>query len=113
MPTYTPTAMDVLKAMASLDTGGCSSGYAIAGWLKKLPEDRENMMLAIAAMCRVARVDLCSACSLLRLPDCEECMQIIEETEFPEEERFTVFCDMVLQTVQYHNRRRALSRKVR
>jgi len=99
--------------MVSLDTGGPISGYALVGYLKKLPDDPENMMLAVAALCRLCRIDVCSACNLLRVADCETCFQMIEDSEVPDEDRIQGYCNMVLRTVQMHNRRRVFAMKVR
>ena len=94
-----------------MDTGGLTSPAAVNGWLTKLPDEPETTVRAVWVLVLVCRIDLCEACSALRLNDCLRCMARCKSHPL-EDAELRLMCDMVVETVQAENRRTARSRRL-
>ena len=111
MTAYAPPPKAVVRALASLDTGGLTSPAAVNGWLTKLPDEPETTVRAVWVLVLVCRIDLCEACSVLRLTDCLRCMARCKSHPL-EDAELRLMCEMVVETVQLENRRLARSRRL-
>lgn len=110
MTAYAPPPKAVVRALASLDTGGLTSPAAVKGWLTKLPDEPEATVRAVWVLVLVCRIEPCEACSALRLTDCLRCMGRVKSNPV-EDGELRLLCDLVLETVQLDNRRQARARR--
>lgn len=109
MTEYAPPPAAVVRALASLDTGGLTSPAAVKGWLTKLNDEPETTVRAVWVLVLVSRIEPCEACSVLRLTDCRRCMARCKSHPL-EDAELRLMCDMVVETVQLENRRMARAR---
>jgi hypothetical protein len=110
MTAYAPPPKAVVRALASLDTGGLTSHAAVNGWLTKLPQEPEATVRAIWVLVIVCRIETCQACAVLRLNDCLRCWARVKGIPV-EDDELRLLCDLVMETVQLDNRRQARARR--